>query len=60
MRHTMPFRNKYFAIYFLGKRLVGFEFFNRSDIYIEYFDKILKSIGYTREKIAVLKKKNII
>ncbi len=31
--------------YFLGKRLVGFEFFNRSDIYREYFDKILKSIA---------------
>ncbi len=31
--------------YFLGKRLVGFEFFNRSDIYLEYFDKILKSIA---------------
>lgn len=31
--------------YFLGKRLVGFEFFNRSDIYTEYFDKILKSIA---------------
>ena len=41
--------------YFLGKRLVGFEFFNRSDIYIEYFDKILKSIAIDVDRYKIIR-----
>ena len=41
--------------YFLGKRLVGFEFFNRSDIYLEYFDKILKSIAIDVDRYKIIR-----
>ena len=46
---------KMLLMYFLGKRLVGFEFFNRSDIYIEYFDKILKSIAIDVDRYKIIR-----
>ena len=62
IKHLKNYTSSFYPIqganglaYFLGKRLVGFEFFNRSDIYIEYFDKILKSIAIDVDRYKIIR-----